>query len=89
MLTSMVKRVDTATSSVAKDVVNNSFKGGNVAELGLKEDGVGIAETSSKNTPKDVLDLVAKYSDAIKAGKITVPSTIADAKKFVAPTDIK
>ncbi|MBC8062063.1 MAG: BMP family ABC transporter substrate-binding protein [Clostridiaceae bacterium] len=89
ILTSMIKRVDTATYNVSKDIVNNTFKGGRITELGLKEDGVGIAATSSTNVPKDVLDLVAKYSDAIKNGKLVVPSKKGDAAGFVAPTDIK
>ena len=89
ILTSMIKRVDNATYSVAKDVAGNTFKAGQVTQLGLKEDGVGIAATSDKNVSKDVLDLVTKYSDAIKAGKITVPTTTAEAKSFTAPTDIK
>jgi basic membrane protein A and related proteins len=89
ILTSMIKRVDVATYNVAKDVVNNSFQGGKIVELGLKEDGVGLAETSNKNVPKDVLDLVQKYSDAIKSGKLVVPAKKGDAATFVAPTDIK
>jgi basic membrane protein A and related proteins len=89
ILTSMIKRVDTATYNVSKDIVNNNFQGGKVVELGLKEDGVGIAETSKNNVPSDVLTLVSKYSDAIKSGKIVVPSKKGDAASFVAPTDIK
>lgn len=86
ILSSMIKRVDTATYEATKAVVNGTFKGGEIQKLGLKEDGVGIAGTSSKNTAKDVLDLVTKYQDAIKAGKITVPAKPADVKNFTAPT---
>jgi basic membrane protein A len=86
ILSSMLKRVDTATYEATKAVVNGTFKGGEIQSLGIKEDGVGIAPSSSKNTPKDVLDLVTKYQDAIKAGKITVPSKPADVKNFTAPT---
>ena len=89
ILTSMIKRVDTGTYNAAKDIVNNSFQGGKVLQLGLKEDGVGLAATSDKNVPKDVLDLVSKYSDAIKSGKLVVPSKKGEAASFVAPTDIK
>jgi len=89
ILTSMIKRVDIATYDVAKDVSKNTFKGGKIVELGLKEDGVGIAATSSKNVPKDVLDLVQKYSDAIKSGKLVIPAKKGEAAGFVAPTDIK
>lgn len=86
ILSSCIKRVDTATYEASKAIVNNTFKGGEIQSLGLKEDGVGIAPSSSKNVPKDVLDLVTKYQDAIKAGKITVPSKNEDVKNFTAPT---
>jgi len=85
----MMKRVDTGTYTVVKDVKDNQFKGGTTLTLGLKEDGVGIAPSSNKNTPQDVLDLVKKYSDAIVAGKIVVPAKKGEAASFVAPTDIK
>jgi basic membrane protein A len=81
ILSSMIKKVDFATYQAGKDIVNNSFKGGTV-ELGLKEGGIDIAGTSSKNTPKDVLDLVAKYQAAVKDGKIVVPTKPADVKNF-------
>ena len=85
ILSSMVKKVNVATYNAAKDVVNNQFQGGKVLALGLKEDGVGIAPSSNTNTPKDVLDLVAKYSDKIKDGTIVVPAKPADVKTFTAP----
>ena len=85
ILTSMVKRVDVATYQAVKDVKDGKFQGGKLVELGLKEDGVGIAPSSDKNVPKDILDLVNKYSDAIKGGTIKVPATRADVLNFTAP----
>ena len=73
ILSSMMKRVDTATYNEAKAIAKNEFKGGTVITLGLKEQGVGIAPTSSKNVPKDVLDEVKKYEDKVIAGEIVVP----------------
>ncbi len=66
ILSSMVKRVDTATFNATKEVVDGTFKGGKHIELGLKEDGVGIAPSSNKNTSKETLELVEKYSKAVK-----------------------
>lgn len=86
ILSSMIKRVDTATYEACKAVVDKSFKGGKHIELGLKEDGVGIAPTSNVNTPKDILDLVKKYQDAIIAGKIVVPATRDKVASFTAPS---
>ena len=86
ILSSMIKKVDVATYTATKDVVDGKFQGGKHVEYGLKEDGVGIAPTSDKNTPKDVLDLVNKYTEAIKADKFVVPATREEAVKFAAPS---
>lgn len=86
ILTSMVKRVDTATYDTVKGVVTGKFDGGQTKVFGLKDKGVDIAGTSNKNTPKDVLDLVEKYRTAIVDGKITVPATKDEAAKFTAPS---
>lgn len=82
ILSSMMKRVDTATYNQAKAVVNNEFKGGVSIVLGLKEQGVGIAATSDKNVPKDVLEEVKKYEEKVIAGTIVVPANRADVMKF-------
>jgi basic membrane protein A len=74
ILSSMMKRVDTATYNEVKAQVNDEFKGGTVVNLGLKEEGVGIAETSDKNVPADILDLVKTYQDKVIAGDIVVPT---------------
>jgi basic membrane protein A len=96
ILTSMIKRVDTATYLSAKSVVDGTFKGGETKVFGLKEEGVGVAPSSrgevpadmkdlvKSNVPQDVLTLVDKYTTAIKDGKIVVPEKPADAKTFTA-----
>ncbi|GGA38122.1 BMP family lipoprotein [Paenibacillus physcomitrellae] len=72
-LTSMVKRVDEAVKRVSQEVVDGTFKGGSEV-LGLKENGVGIADTSEKNVPADVLAKVEEYKQKIINGEITVPA---------------
>lgn len=71
-LTSMVKRVDEAVYRVSKDVIDGKFQGGKIVWLGLAEDGVGLADTSSKNVPEDVLKLVDEYKQKIVKGEIKV-----------------
>jgi Uncharacterized ABC-type transport system, periplasmic component/surface lipoprotein len=88
ILSSAVKRVDKATYDATKNVVNGTFKGNTNVVLGLKEGGVDISDTTSKNTPKDVLDLVAKYKQAIIDGKVKVPATKDEGKSFT-PTAIQ
>ena len=75
-LTSMVKRVDEAVKRVSEEVVSGTFKGGSEV-LGLKENGVGIADTSSKNVPADVLAKVKEYEQKIISGEIKVPATVS------------
>ncbi|MED4582121.1 BMP family protein [Brevibacillus choshinensis] len=72
-LTSMVKRVDQAVFKVSKDLIDGKFEGGKIVWLGLAEDGVGLADTSKKNVPEDVLKLVDDYKQKIVKGEITVP----------------
>ncbi len=72
-LTSMVKRVDEAVYLVSKDFIDNKFEGGKVRALGLKENGVGLPETSKKNVPQDVLNKVEEFKQKIINGEITVP----------------
>ncbi|MDR9856592.1 BMP family ABC transporter substrate-binding protein [Paenibacillus sp. VCA1] len=71
-LTSMVKGVTTAVDKVTKEVIDGQFKGGSEV-LGLKENGVGLADTSSKNVPADVLKDVEDYKQKIISGEIKVP----------------
>ncbi|NEZ47102.1 BMP family ABC transporter substrate-binding protein [Clostridium niameyense] len=85
ILSSMIKKVDVATYKAIKSVIDGKFEGGKYIELGLKEDGVDIAPTSDKNTPKEVLDLVDKYKKDIKEDKFKVPATREDLQKFNAP----
>ncbi|CAI6018047.1 Membrane lipoprotein TmpC [Paenibacillus sp. JJ-100] len=72
-LTSMIKKVDEAVKRVNKEVVDGSFKGGS-ENLTLKENGVGIAETSTKNVKPDVLTKVEEYKEKIINGEIKVPT---------------
>lgn len=82
ILSSMIKRVDTATYNECKAQVKGQFKGNKEILLGLKEKGVGIASTSSKNVPKNVLDEVKKYENKVIAGEITVPANRQGAMDF-------
>ncbi|WP_461613761.1 BMP family lipoprotein [Clostridium sp. Marseille-QA1073] len=81
ILSSMIKRVDVGTYDATKAVVNNEFKAGHI-ELGLKDGGVGIAETTEKNTPKEVIDLAKDYEQKMIKGEIKAPATREEAKNF-------
>jgi basic membrane protein A len=82
VLTSAMKRVDNAIYDIGKRLIAGEFAGGDTVVYNLKNDGVGIAPTSDKHVPVEILkevdDLVAK----IKAGEIVVPATKEAFDKF-------
>ncbi len=75
ILTSMVKRVDTAVFDAIRDLKAGTFKGG-VRELGLADDGVTWVydEHNKPLIPADVKAKVDALQAAIIAGKIHVPT---------------
>ncbi|WP_018753039.1 BMP family lipoprotein [Paenibacillus sanguinis] len=72
-LTSMIKRVDVAVKNVTQQVIDGTFKGGQVTNLTLKEDGVGLPE-ENPNLDQEILDKVEEYKQKIVSGEITVPA---------------
>lgn len=73
-LTSMLKRVDEAVYRVSKEMIEGNFPGGVITTLGLKENAVGLPDTSSKNVPADILAKVEEYKAKIISGEIVVPT---------------
>lgn len=82
ILCSMMKRVDNATLFASTAAIKGTFKGGITKTFGLKEDGVGISKTVNKAVAKTTLTLADKYKAQIIKGKIKVPTTLAELKKF-------
>ncbi len=75
ILTSAVKRVDTAVFDAIKLVVDGKFKGGNIT-FGLKDNGVAIGKISPKVPKSEVAKVMQVRADII-AGKITnIPTTV-------------
>jgi basic membrane protein A and related proteins len=75
MLTSAVKRVDTAVFDAIKLVVDGKFKGGNIT-FGLKDNGVGIGKISPKVPQSEVAKVMQIRADMI-AGKIkNIPTEV-------------
>lgn len=84
ILTSMVKRVDIAVFETIKAAKANAFKAG-ATVFGLKENGVGLAPTTDKNTPKAIIDRANQFADQIIAGEFTVPATEEELTSFTPP----
>jgi basic membrane protein A len=75
ILTSAIKRVDTAVYLAIKSVVEGNFKGGNMV-FGLKENGVGIGKISPK-VPNDEVAKVNQVRADIISGKIkNIPTEV-------------
>ena len=75
VLTSALKKVNVGVYDTVKELVDGKLKGGQEKVYGLKEDGVGIPESTKKLVPQDVLDYVNGMVDKIKSGEIKVPAT--------------
>jgi basic membrane protein A and related proteins len=75
ILTSAVKRVDTAVFDAIKTVVDGTYKGGNLT-FGLKQNGVAIGKISPK-VPKSEVAKVNQVRADIISGKISnIPTEV-------------
>ena len=75
ILTSAVKRVDTAVFDAIKLVVDGKFKGGNIT-FGLKDNGVAIGKISPKVPKSEVAKVMQVRADII-AGRIkNIPTEV-------------
>ena len=79
IVTSAVKRVDTAVFLTVADAAAGRLQGGVNRVFGLAEDGVGLAPLHEWDArlPQDIKDAVAKARDAVVGGAVTVPETRA------------
>jgi basic membrane protein A len=76
ILTSALKRVDTAVFNSIENAKNGTFRGGQDAVYGLKDQGVGIGKFSPK-TPKGIPAKVDAIKAQIVSGKIAkIPTTV-------------
>ena len=70
-LTSMLKGVSTAVIDISNKAKDGKFPGGTTTVYGLKENGVGLADSRGAIS-EDVLKLVDEYSKKIASGEIKV-----------------
>ncbi len=74
VITSAMKRVDSAAQDISKQVADNAFKPG-VHMYDLTNEGVGIAPTQTL-LPENVVSAVKDAMAKVEAGEIKVPNTI-------------
>jgi basic membrane protein A len=70
-----MKRVDNAIYDIGKKLMDGQFAGGQTVVYNLKNDGVGIAPSSDKHVPAEILTEVDGLIARIKQGEIVVPAT--------------
>ncbi len=76
ILTSAVKRVESAVFLAIKAAQDGTLKGGTDKIYGLTEDGVALG-TVSPDVPQALVDEVNAKADEIKAGSIEIPAELA------------
>jgi len=75
ILTSMIKRVDTATYNTIKAAADGKFKGGIDKVFDLKSDGIGYSTSNTALMTQDIIDQVESYKQKILSGQIVPPDT--------------
>ena len=83
VLTSALKKVNVGVYDVVKELVNGNLQGGQAKVYGLKEDGVGIPESTKNLVPQKVLDYVNEMKEKVKNGDIKVPATESEYNKSI------
>ena len=83
VLTSALKKVNVGVYDVVKELVNGNLQGGQAKVYGLKEDGVGIPESTKNLVPQEVLDYVNEMKEKVKNGDIKVPATESEYNKSI------
>lgn len=78
ILTSALKKVNVGVYDTVKEFKDGKLTGGEAKVYGLKEDGVGIPDSTKKLVPQDVIDYVNTMVDKVKKGEIKVPATEAE-----------
>ena len=82
VITSAMKNVNVAVADLVRALVDGSYVAGEVKLNTLTTGGVGIAPTTEKNVPADVLGFVEGKSKEIVDGKIKVPATEDEYKEL-------
>ena len=82
VLTSALKKVNVGVYDTVKEFVEGKLKGGQEKVYGLKEDGVGIPETTKNLVPQDIIDYVNSMIEKIKNDEIKVPATEEEYKSM-------
>lgn len=84
VITSSLKNVNVAVRDLSKRILAGEELGGTTVYYGLKEGGVGIAPSSDKHVPQEILDQTKTIEEKIIAGEINVPVSNEEYSQFIA-----
>lgn len=84
VITSAMKKVGEAMAQVTEKVQAGEVKGGETFVFGLKEGAAGLAPTSDKLVPAEVLAGAQALEAKVVAGEIVVPADEAALEAFIA-----
>jgi basic membrane protein A len=73
ILTSMIKRVDTATHDTIVAAANGTFEGGTAQLFDLASEGISYSTSNTELMTKDIIDTVNEYEQKILDGDIVPP----------------
>ena len=82
VITSAMKNVNIAVADIVKSLADGSYVSGEVKLNTLATGGVGIAPTTEKNVPAEVLEFVEGKIQEITDGKLKVPATEDEYKEL-------
>lgn len=82
VITSSMKNVHVATEDVSARFLNGEEIGGTTVHYGIEEGGVGIAPTSDKLVPADILEKTYELEDQIASGELVIPLTEEEYEEF-------
>ena len=84
VISSMMKGLGAGVYDVGTMLIDGEFKGGSY-RYGVAEGGIGIAPTTSKNVPADILEQVEALKQRIIDGEIAPPATLDELESFTPP----
>ena len=83
VISSTVKNINVSIINLVGEILDGNYQGGQVIVNTLASGGVGIAKTTDKNVPADILKYVEEQAELVKSGEIKVPQNEKEYNEIV------
>lgn len=83
VLTSAMKRVDAAIYKAVEDFKDGNFEGGKTIRYNLEDGAVGLAPSTDKNVPQEIMNKVKDVEKLLIDGEIDAPVNEETYKEFL------